>query len=123
LETVITSFVKSMGLDALPEVSTNDNNTSSSLLLRSYLEILKPLSTLAVEDDVEVYRLFRTIVTNYIPRDVFNPHGLPFHIFRLILLYHEPEVCNVLDSLRVRGAEVAREWVSCCWDRAKFCKD
>jgi len=99
LETLLTTYYKRNGEENITEEG-----------LAAHLQLLKPFLTLSI-DDADAYRLFKTVLTHYIPRDVGNPQGLPFHIFRLILLYHEPEVCNVLDSLRIKGHDFAHSWV------------
>jgi len=48
-----------------------------------------------------VYCLFRDCVRN----------GKPFHLFRLLLLYHDPELCGFLDTKRVSPDLYAYNWV------------
>lgn len=38
--------------------------------------------------------------------------GKPFHLFRLLLLYHDPELCSFLDTKKVTPDTYALNWVS-----------
>ena len=54
----------------------------------------------------------------YIPRDC-APHGAAPHLLRLLLLYHDPELCSFLDSKKVSPDLYAGQWfktlfASCC---------
>ena len=37
--------------------------------------------------------------------------GDPHHLLRLLLLYHEPELCNFLDTMKVAPDSFATTWV------------
>ena len=39
--------------------------------------------------------------------------GRPFHLFRLLLLYHDPELCSFLDTKRLAPEAYLQPWVSC----------
>ena len=39
-------------------------------------------------------------------------NGKPFHLFRLLLLYHDPELCSFLDTKRITPDAYALNWVS-----------
>ena len=41
-----------------------------------------------------------------------KPNGLPFHLFRLLLLYHDPELCSFLDTKKLLPDEYLLPWVS-----------
>ena len=41
-----------------------------------------------------------------------HKNGRPFHLFRLLLLYHDPELCSFLDTKRVTPDTYALGWVS-----------
>ena len=43
-----------------------------------------------------------------------KPNGLPFHLFRLLLLYHDPELCSFLDTKKLLPDEYLLPWVRCC---------
>ncbi|XP_059470261.1 TBC1 domain family member 23 isoform X2 [Neocloeon triangulifer] len=64
-----------------------------------WIEILLPLLSLKLPR-AETYNLFDSIVHQYIPRGC-KKNGLPFHLFRLLLQYHDPELCSFLDTKRV----------------------
>jgi hypothetical protein len=34
-----------------------------------------------------------------------------FEVFRLLLMYHDPELCNLLDSLKIRPQDFAATWI------------
>ena len=38
-------------------------------------------------------------------------HRITYPIFRLLLLYHDPELCNALDSRRINPEAYAQVWV------------
>lgn len=44
-------------------------------------------------------------------RDCFVK-GRPFHLFRLLLQYHEPELCSFLDTKKITPDSYAISWVS-----------
>ena len=56
---------------------------------------------------------------NYIPKDVHSTvycrdsgrDGQPFHLFRLLLQYHDPELCSFLDTKRITPDIYAQSWV------------
>lgn len=39
--------------------------------------------------------------------------GKPFHLFRLLLLYHDPELCAFLDTKKCSPDLYAQKWVRC----------
>ncbi len=97
LESVLTGYCKSTGIPY---------ETGCG-----WLEVLQPLVTLKVSAG-QLYQCFRSILKDYVPRDVNNPEGLPFHIFRLLLLYHDPQLCSLLDSKRITPYLYCSSWVS-----------
>lgn len=40
------------------------------------------------------------------------PKGRPFHLYRLLLQYHEPELCSFLDTKKITPDSYAINWVS-----------
>lgn len=38
-------------------------------------------------------------------------NGKPFHLFRLLLQYHDPELCSFLDTKRITPDAYAQQWV------------
>jgi hypothetical protein len=95
LESVLTGYCKSTGIHY--EVGCG------------WLEVLQPLVTLKVSAG-QLYQCFRAVMRDYVPRDVNNPDGLPFHIFRLLLLYHDPQLCSLLDSKRITPFLYCSSW-------------
>ena len=51
---------------------------------------------------------------NYLNAFVRECHneGKPFHLFRLLLQYHDPELCSFLDSMKLFPDQYAQKWVS-----------
>ncbi len=37
---------------------------------------------------------------------------MPYHLFRLLLLYHDPELCSFLDTRKITPDMYAHVWVS-----------
>lgn len=37
--------------------------------------------------------------------------GRPFHLYRLLLQYHEPELCSFLDTKKITPDSYAINWV------------
>ncbi|ODM97787.1 TBC1 domain family member 23 [Orchesella cincta] len=97
LESVLSTFMK----------TTTEQYVQEKNLY--YLHLLKPLVT-QISNENDLYVCFINLVRDYIPRDVLNKDGLPFHIFRLLLLYHEPEACSLMDSLRISSSSFAKGW-------------
>ena len=38
--------------------------------------------------------------------------GKPFYLFRLLLLYHDPELCSFLDTKKLSPDHYLQPWVS-----------
>lgn len=64
-----------------------------------WIELLLPLLTLKVPKST-TYNLFEAIRDTYIPQSC-HTDGNAFHILRLLLLYHDPELCSFLDTKRI----------------------
>ncbi|KAL3885206.1 hypothetical protein ACJMK2_025294 [Sinanodonta woodiana] len=94
LESLITFYCK----------SRNEKYISGN----GWLEILQPLLSIKVGRS-EIYNMFYTIQNKFIPRD-FDKSGKPFHLFRLLLLYHDPELCSFLDTKRITPDLYASSW-------------
>jgi hypothetical protein len=37
--------------------------------------------------------------------------GMPYHLFRLLLLYHDPELCSFFDTRKITSDLYAHIWV------------
>ncbi|KAJ0032123.1 hypothetical protein NQD34_002204 [Periophthalmus magnuspinnatus] len=95
VEAVITFYCKSR------------NVTFSTNL--SFPHLLKPLLSLKLPRS-DLYNCFYALMNKYIPRDCV-PKGRPFHLFRLLLQYHEPELCSFLDTKKITPDSYAMSWL------------
>jgi hypothetical protein len=57
----------------------------------------------------ETYNLFEAIRDTYIPKDNVK-HGNVYHVFRLLILYHDPELCAVLDTCKITPEMYCMNW-------------
>ncbi|GFN99365.1 TBC1 domain family member 23 [Plakobranchus ocellatus] len=94
LETIVTLYCKSRGLKYVP------NN--------GWMDILQVLLTVKMSPS-ELYNSFYSILNKFIPNDC-NRQGRPFHLFRLLLQYHDPELCSYLDTRRVTPDLYTMPW-------------
>ena len=78
-----------------------------------WAELLLPIASLRTSRS-DMYSFLYTIVQKYVPRDC-RRDGRPFHLFRLLLLYHDPELCSFLDTKRI-SADMYLQ----CWLRSLF---
>nr|XP_006813860.1 PREDICTED: TBC1 domain family member 23-like [Saccoglossus kowalevskii] len=95
LESVITFYCKSRDL-----TYTSGNG---------WLDILGAFIALNLERS-DLYNCFYAVMSKYIPRDC-KKDSKAFSLFRLLLLYHDPELCNFLDTKRVTPDCYARLWL------------
>uniref|UniRef100_A0A8C5KL16 TBC1 domain family member 23 n=1 Tax=Jaculus jaculus TaxID=51337 RepID=A0A8C5KL16_JACJA len=95
IESVITFYCKSRSVQY-----------STSL---SWIHLLKPLVHLQLPRS-DLYNCFYAIVNKYIPRDC-SLKGRPFHLFRLLIQYHEPELCSFLDTKKITPDSYALNWL------------
>ncbi|XP_018584659.1 TBC1 domain family member 23-like isoform X1 [Scleropages formosus] len=96
LEAVITFYCKSRNVTFAPELCWPD--------------LFKALLGLQLLPS-DLYNCFYAIMNKYVPRDCVQK-GRPFHLFRLLLQYHEPELCSFLDTKKVTPDSYAISWVS-----------
>ncbi|TKC43824.1 hypothetical protein EI555_007511, partial [Monodon monoceros] len=94
IESVITFYCKSRNI-----------KYSTSL---SWIHLLKPLVHLQLPRS-DLYNCFYAIMNKYIPRDC-SLKGRPFHLFRLLIQYHEPELCSFLDTKKITPDSYALNW-------------
>lgn len=71
-----------------------------------WLELLEPLIALKLPKS-STYNLFEAIRDIYIPRG--DTHS---SVLRLLLLYHEPELCSFLDTKRVSPDQYSKSWIN-----------
>ncbi|XP_052415012.1 TBC1 domain family member 23 isoform X1 [Carassius gibelio] len=95
VESVITFYCKSRNVTFTPDLS--------------WPHILKPLLGLQLSRK-DLYNCFYAIMNKYIPRDCVVK-GRPFHLFRLLLQYHEPEFCSFLDTKKITPDSYAISWL------------
>ncbi|XP_011315538.1 TBC1 domain family member 23 [Fopius arisanus] len=92
LESILTFYCKSRG-------KTYERGNG-------WLELLGPLVALKLPRSA-TYNLFEAI------RDVYIPRGeTSSAVLRLLLLYHEPELCSFLDTKRVSPDQYTKGWVN-----------
>ncbi|XP_071958393.1 TBC1 domain family member 23-like [Antedon mediterranea] len=73
-----------------------------------WLEILSPFVALKM-DKCDLYNCFYAVMTRFVPRDR-SSYKKCFHLFRLLLMYHEPELCNFLDTKRISPESYTKKW-------------
>lgn len=73
---------------------------------QGWLQVLGILLTLPF-DKCNLFNVFWAITTKYIPRS-----SKIYDLYRLLLQYHDPELCSYLDSFKVQPFEFANEWFS-----------
>ncbi|XP_068599416.1 TBC1 domain family member 23 [Brachionichthys hirsutus] len=95
VEAVITFYCKSRNISFTPDLGWPH-------LLRPLLGLKLPRS--------DLYNCFYTFMNKYIPRDCVT-NGRPFHLFRLLLQYHEPELCSFLDTRKITPDSYAINWM------------
>uniref|UniRef100_A0A5F5Q2F9 TBC1 domain family member 23 n=1 Tax=Equus caballus TaxID=9796 RepID=A0A5F5Q2F9_HORSE len=95
IESVITFYCKSRNI-----------KYSTSL---SWIHLLRPLVHLQLPRS-DLYNCFYAIMNKYIPRDC-SLKGRPFHLFRLLIQYHEPELCSFLDTKKITPDSYALNWL------------
>jgi len=76
-------------------------------------DILRPLIELGFNCG-ELYNCFYAIQSRFIPRKDLSPQvsAAPFHLLRLLLLYHDPELCNFLDTCKITTESFTKKWFS-----------
>ncbi|XP_014879106.1 TBC1 domain family member 23 isoform X1 [Poecilia latipinna] len=95
VESVITFYCKSRNITFTSELSLP--------------HLLKPLLGLKLPRS-DLYNCFYAIMNKYIPRECV-PKGRPFHLYRLLLQYHEPELCSFLDTKKITPDSYAINWL------------
>uniref|UniRef100_A0A2A4IX48 TBC1 domain family member 23 n=1 Tax=Heliothis virescens TaxID=7102 RepID=A0A2A4IX48_HELVI len=95
IESIITFYCKSKSIN----YSANNG----------WIEILLPLLSLKLPRS-DTYNLFEKVLQLYIPQGCVK-NGVPFHILRLILQYHDPELCSFLDTKRITPEQYCLSWL------------
>ncbi|XP_068176316.1 TBC1 domain family member 23 isoform X2 [Antennarius striatus] len=95
VESVITFYCKSRNISFTPDLA--------------WPHLLKPLLGLGLPRS-DLYNCFYAFMNKYIPRDCVT-NGRPFHLYRLLLQYHEPELCSFLDTKKITPDSYAINWM------------
>ncbi|KAH7696000.1 Protein TBC-1, partial [Aphelenchoides avenae] len=74
-----------------------------------WLSIIGKLLQLPFEQST-LWNIFYAITTKFVPR--LEKSSKVFDLFRLILQYHDPELCTWLDSVKVQPQQYAKDWFS-----------
>ena len=72
-----------------------------------WIEIIATLMNLKMSKE-ETYACLEVIVKKFIPRSTCNDQA--FHLLRLLVLYHDPELCSFLDSKKVHPEQYTGSW-------------
>lgn len=73
-----------------------------------WIELLLPLLSLKLSRSY-TYNLFEAIRDTYIPKRCIK-NGNVFHVFRLLILYHDPELCSMLDTKKITPDQYSMSW-------------
>lgn len=94
LESILTFYCKNRSLQY------ESNN--------GWIELLLPVLSLKLSRSY-TYNLFEAIRDTYIPKGCVK-NGNVFHLFRLLLLYHDPELCTMLDTKKITPDQYSLTW-------------
>lgn len=73
-----------------------------------WIELLLPVLSLKLSRSY-TYNLFEAIRDTYIPKGCVK-NGNVFHLFRLLILYHDPELCSLLDTKKITPDQYSMSW-------------
>jgi len=73
------------------------------------VELLSPFIALELSLS-EVYNCLYSMLSRCIPRECYRD-GTPFHLFRQLLQYHDPQLCSFLDSRKIPPDTYAQKWL------------
>jgi hypothetical protein len=94
LESILTFYCKNRNL------KYESNN--------GWIELLLPVLSLKLKRSL-TYNIFESIRDTYIPKGNLK-NSNAYHVFRLLILYHDPEVCAILDTKRITPDHYAQSW-------------
>ncbi|OTF76043.1 TBC1 domain family member 23-like protein [Euroglyphus maynei] len=113
IESIITNFSR---LNHCPYFSKN-----------GWIDLLETLIHLNIKRD-ELFKIFESIQLRYITKyyncskedskESKSMYMQPFHLLRLFLLYHDPELCNYFDTIKLTFEQFASTWF-----QSLFCFD
>lgn len=92
-ESILTVFYKNSG------VAFNESVSS----------LMKPIIDLNLTRS-EKFSIFQTVLERFIPKNLKD--SAVFDLARLLLLYHDPQLCNHLDSLKIGFQHFSLSWFS-----------
>ena len=98
IESMITTLCKNL------DVAYSSNN--------GWIDLMQPLLSLKMSKH-ETFGILNAIVTRFLPR--ISTREQSFHLLRLLILYHDPELCSFLDSKKIHP-----ETYACSWFRSLF---
>ena len=112
------SFVKNLDNDETEQLSVAGDiesiitTLSKRLEIRyssenGWLEIIEVLMHLKLPKD-QTYACLEVIVKKFVPRPSSNDQA--FHLLRLLILYHDPELCTFLDSKKIHPQLYSEPW-------------
>lgn len=113
-------FVNTLGNDELEQVGVMSDLESiltfycknRNLKYESrngWIETLLPILSLKLKRS-DTYNIFEAIRDTYIPKDNMKDKGNVYHVFRLLILYHDPELCAVLDTCKITPEMYSLSW-------------
>ncbi|XP_023337797.1 TBC1 domain family member 23 [Eurytemora carolleeae] len=76
-----------------------------------YVDLLTPITRLSLTRN-EKYTVFQTILERFVPVESDNSDSALYHLSRLLLLYHDPHLCNHIDSLKINFSDFSTSWFS-----------
>ena len=76
---------------------------------KSVCSLMKPIINLSLTRN-EKYSIFQTVLEKFIPKNLKD--SAVFDLARLLLLYHDPQLCNHLDSLKIGFQNFSLSWFS-----------
>ena len=74
-----------------------------------YVDLLTPITRLSLTRN-EKYTVFQTILERFVPVESDNSDSALYHLSRLLLLYHDPHLCNHIDSLKINFSDFSTSW-------------
>ena len=69
--------------------------------------ILRPIIDLSLTRN-EKFSVFQTVIEKFIP--ISDSSEAVFDLARLLLLYHDPQLCNHMDSLKIGFHQFSKSW-------------
>ena len=85
---------------------------------KSLSSLMKPIINLNLTRN-EKYSIFQTVLDRFIPKNLKD--SAVFDLARLLLLYHDPQLCNHLDSLKIGFQHFSLSWFSSLMAEGLFC--